>query len=430
MTHTIPTGTGIYPEYPALWHLVQSGVVSDLTSFASPAWDEAAQAATPRVVALIDTAVAWDHPNLRGAIDQALMRDFSVVDEGAFVLADTALSADDLARRQAVLAAMQPGVPGADTLLDAMRATAGQHDPALVAADPVFGAHGTAMAGLIGGRPVAGALLRRPDRHLPDGSVIAGADDPVALPYAGVHPLCRIVPIVTTGAPDPGMWRAAFAYADLIGADVVACASMLDFDASDPGWQAADTTIRAVGARRVILAAAGNDPTGLAYPASLRGQDRILAVAATTRDGVAAPYAPGGASFHALSGDSLSLDAAVVIYDPHARPDPAGAVLLPDQTVPRPMQLEDLVTTDVPGPFGYNPSPFPHVPGAALAGGMGDWHHEIGSLYARFSGTSAATALAAGLAALAMASTGPTPTPVAGAAPITLDGMRGLLASL
>ncbi|EEX12411.1 putative peptidase [Citreicella sp. SE45] len=57
----------------------------------------------------------------------------------------------------------------------------------------------------------------------------------------------------------------------------------------------------------------------------------------------------------------------------------------------------DIITTDRPGPYGYNPSDYDHVPKQS------ETHYEIGSLFCRFAGTSASTALAAGLVSLAIA---------------------------
>ncbi|MEV8468821.1 hypothetical protein AB0T83_18865 [Fluviibacterium sp. DFM31] len=61
-------------------------------------------------------------------------------------------------------------------------------------------------------------------------------------------------------------------------------------------------------------------------------------------------------------------------------------------------QPTDIVSTDVPGSAGYNPSPYVQLPGQES-----DEHLEVASLYCGFSGTSAATALAAGLVSLALA---------------------------
>jgi hypothetical protein len=60
------------------------------------------------------------------------------------------------------------------------------------------------------------------------------------------------------------------------------------------------------------------------------------------------------------------------------------------------LPVEGLIALDAPGPYGYNPSPYRYRPS-----GKGP-HFDIGSLYCPFSGTSASTALAAGLIGLAI----------------------------
>ena len=57
----------------------------------------------------------------------------------------------------------------------------------------------------------------------------------------------------------------------------------------------------------------------------------------------------------------------------------------------------DLITLDPRGRQGYNPTETP-----SPTGDISDTFLEIGSLFARFSGTSAATAVAGGLVSLAM----------------------------
>jgi hypothetical protein len=59
------------------------------------------------------------------------------------------------------------------------------------------------------------------------------------------------------------------------------------------------------------------------------------------------------------------------------------------------------MTTDVPGPNGYNPSAYLQDPFASDDGT--DTYLDPSSLFCTFSGTSAATAIAAGMISLAMA---------------------------
>ena len=151
-----PCGIGSYPEYHALWHLAACGVVTDLDTFESPAWD-AAMMAEPVVIALIDTSVAWRHPNLQGAIDTALMLDFAVAPLGAHPVAAADLAPEDAARRAAVMAALadRPDDPEAQALIAHLRTGA----PGASAVSPAFSGHGTAMAGLLAARPARGCRL-------------------------------------------------------------------------------------------------------------------------------------------------------------------------------------------------------------------------------------------------------------------------------
>ena len=70
------TGKGFYPAFHGLWHLQTLGVIDDLSDFAvNNRWSDL-KTRNPILVALIDTPVAYDHPNLKGANDLSLMRDF------------------------------------------------------------------------------------------------------------------------------------------------------------------------------------------------------------------------------------------------------------------------------------------------------------------------------------------------------------------
>ncbi|MDZ4088353.1 MAG: hypothetical protein U1E69_16310, partial [Tabrizicola sp.] len=92
-----------------------------------------------------------------------------------------------------------------------------------------------------------------------------------------------------------------------------------------------------------------------------------------------------------------------VILDPWKAVDPMIVQPADDPTLGGPvvdLPAEGLIALDAPGPYGYNPSPFRYRPS-----GKGP-HFDVGSLYCQFSGTSAATALAAGLIGLAIQESG------------------------
>lgn len=165
--------------------------------------------------------------------------------------------------------------------------------------------------------------------------------------------------------------------------------------------------------RSLVFCAAGNEPTeALVYPASLALKTRETAegktepawspcaVGACDSEGADLTFSPDATRvpsdhllIRTLSTEQSRQDQRRTRLDPWDIVDkelgrPAGDPDFP----PR-----DIVTTDVPGPRGYNPSPYDHVPRAD-----GE-HFEIASLFCRFSGTLAATAIAAGLVSLALA---------------------------
>lgn len=73
-----------YPSYDALWHLKTLGVISD----AGRPNDWSADAVTrPTRVAIIDTSVAAEHPNLLSAVDRTLSLDLFSARLGSFSFA-------------------------------------------------------------------------------------------------------------------------------------------------------------------------------------------------------------------------------------------------------------------------------------------------------------------------------------------------------
>ena len=85
-------GTGRRPQFHALWHLCELGVVDAKDSFLSKAWkkveDYVGSDKRQQVkVAIIDTLPAFTHPNLADAIDPAAICDFTAA-QGPNELAD------------------------------------------------------------------------------------------------------------------------------------------------------------------------------------------------------------------------------------------------------------------------------------------------------------------------------------------------------
>ena len=406
---------GSYPEYHALWHLEKIGVLDDLHSGASAAWDAITRA--PVTVALIDTAVAWQNPNLYDAIDRARMIDFAVEDAGAFPVAyDDLANTDEKNARRAV-----------DTTPEGKRRSEQRGASAVSAA---FAGHGTAMAGLIGARPLESVLVpattageadvhKTPTLHVPSnmqGRAASRRD--LVIPYAGVNPSCRIVPISTSQSPNPQMLLNAFAYAQEIEADVIVFATALvpEFEgttvhsdcsgrvptpavggALTPPWQALEDKIVEIGQQTYVVCAAGNAGVDQpVYPASLSTADnKIIAVGALASDDTLVAYATSDADVYVPSGDAERLDTSGFRTDPFAA-DRIGLPVRPEEVPQSHEAYAQLISTDVPGPFGYNPSPYDYTPPA-----LGP-HLEVASLFCEFSGTSGAAAVAGGLIALAL----------------------------
>lgn len=440
-------GRGDYAAYHALWHLARMGVIADTATCASKAWDRAAarmeSGGRAARIALIDTSVAADHPNLKDAVDTASGIDFFSARLG---VPGGKGAHDVIAKRSG--AEFPADLPaGAQTLwselvdhLGGKGPDAGFGSPLRAATRPSFSAHGTAMAGLIGARPVAAEALQVASMRLFDADTGQSTDLPAGHPmdfaYSGVDPFCRIIPISTNFDPEPEQLILTLLYADLVGADVIVLAR--DFPAPTSlvpdsgenaaalrralgvdlrqseldGWDLLGKLCVALSKRVPIVCAAGNGAQDrILYPGSLAADDNgIVAVGARTAAGAPASYSPVSdrVTVYAPSGDGERLDRDMIRLDTqsggfrpgdHSAAYLAGLGNLGDPVVADadPARLHaplDLVSTDVPGRAGYNSSPNAQVFGRD--GAILDYR----SAYCRFSGTSGAVALAGGLLAL------------------------------
>ncbi|WP_375688381.1 S8 family serine peptidase [Pseudooceanicola sp. LIPI14-2-Ac024] len=268
-------------------------------------------------------------------------------------------------------------------------------------------------------------------------AVETGEGAGLGLAYAGVDPFCRIVPISTNFDPEPEQLVLSLLYAVLIRADVIVLARDFPSPASlapesDPDdtqalsralgvglrdtemelWALLDTLVQAIADRVPMICAAGNGAQAtLLYPASLAAPGNgIVAVGARTAAGQPASYTPVSdmVTLYAPSGDGERLDAELQRVDTQAPgydPSDHSAAYRDDLKVfdadsgapdAHTFAPQDLVSTDVPGRAGYNSSPY------ADAYGPNQSVLDYRSAFCRFSGTSGAVAVTAGLVSLAV----------------------------
>ncbi|GAA4112434.1 S8 family serine peptidase [Aminobacter aganoensis] len=322
----------------------------------------------------------------------------------------------------------------------------------LIEGDETFGSHGTAVAGLAVGEPAA-TVAPDPAIVLPD--VLNGDDGSVVpnpnrntLPYFGVDPFSRLISIRTGFEQQPDQFITAFLYAFASGADVI----LLPRGLPDPNrgalnpkpelsqdlderqnWERADLFARleeatppaseirphAVGktanrdlawnilaklivaiSRKVpVVCAAGNDgESQLIYPASLAAANNgIVAVGAVTPNGYRSGYSNYGTKltlvapsddFEIYTRHQLRVDRTDPMVEQHFYHPGTGKVI--------PHSHFSLLTTDLPGTFGYagGSDPYSSILPPHDNPGIG------GGYYTAFGGTSGAAALVAGVAAL------------------------------
>lgn len=410
-------GVGFYPEFKALWHLNALGV-ADTTSFVSKPWELADGKPKIKVV-VMDTTVDWAHPNLVDAINITDMRDFSAKD--------------------AEEAVVRP-VKGKDPVE--------AKDGDRITTPTIYGAHGTCVAGLIGARPTK-VCLQYPDRPDEITGDTASKLQLTPVPYIGINPFCEIIPVSLTAAPDPAMVIAALNYIAKLKPQIVVVAAAWDharyqmtakgpeaamgksFDANEPGWDEVEKALAKVCKGSLVFCAAGNSGAdAMAYPARLSGTiPNLIAVTACDEKGTVLSYAldpdslPTSADapvvIRTLSSDHPRYDRDTIYLDPYAARDPY--LKLPDGSADFPQRR--IISCDPRGNRGYNPSKYRYTPPTKGP------HLELASLFAEFSGTSAATAIAAGLVALAMQEKGETDISKVNVKKLQTKGMFGIAAA-
>jgi subtilisin family serine protease len=320
----------------------------------------------------------------------------------------------------------------------------------LVDNDEDFGGHGTAIAGLAVGEPQIANEGDLADMNdiLAGGDNLAPGSDLNLIPYFGVDPLSKLISIRSSFEQNADHFIAAFLYAWKTGADVILLprgipdpvrgwlkpkpelsddladrknkeranlfARLHEADAGESelnpyatsktarenlGWDVLASLIVAISKQVAIVCAAGNDgESQLIYPANLAAPDNgVIAVGAVTGASRRSAYSNygHGLTLVAPSDDSevynrhqLRLDRTDPLIGQHAHHAGSAAIV--------PYSEFSLLTTDLPGVFGYAPgtdpysSIFPPLDNPGIGGGF----------YTSFGGTSGASALIGGAAAL------------------------------
>ncbi len=413
---TTTTGKQIYTNYNALWHLQTMGVLDGEQR--PKDWTLPGPKKKKTRVAIIDTSVAVDHPCLKDAINRELAIDLFSSPLGTFPyqgedaniqIPDLNLMTDvtqTLPEIQNIFVQLQ------DRLSDGSSARYKGIEPMTSAA---FSNHGTAIAGLVGARPIIAKVS-------PEYSDSGTDEVEFPLPYMGADPACEIVPISTNFDDDPEMMIVAFLYAELINADVI----LLPRDIPDPQrtepelnqetvdgiplgdavsqvhvterqkllWEELAQLIVNISQKRPIVCAAGNSQEEAAiYPANLASDHNgIISVGSVNAKGHRSGFSGlKNLTIMAPGNDSELFDRHEVRLDEQDFDyNATGAPLVNENEK---YSHFDIISTDVPGKFGYSFSPFD-------ADEPEDGLREFGSYFCRFGGTSAASALVAGFISL------------------------------
>ncbi len=315
--------------------------------------------------------------------------------------------------------------------LDVLQKLLGQvHDREVLELDDpstFFGSHATSCAGLIAGHPPKRTQTESPR--------------PGPIPYYGVNPWAKILPIATPYSHEllPVLRALLWAYArdaQIIFMpralpDPVARMEVMkgspyttridaepDKDKSDnprPGDQAVydrlrihkeilEALLKFISAKRYVILAAGNDgmANGLSYPTNLileEGFENLIVVGAKNKADEYSAYTNGygdnlsGKLFWMLSDDAEALDETRFSINEKsfygADYDYTSLVREMKNT----FNPWSILALDVRGSYGRTARPGPEEP-------IGDRGHDASSLYTLFSGTSAASSLFAGLTSL------------------------------
>lgn len=402
-------GNELYADYPALWHLESIGILDVLRN--SPHYEKCCKASR---VAIIDTSVAIKHPCLVEAVNQDLAIDFYSNRLGAFPYSSPGRYVQS--NLPNVDTDVADDLPGASSLLkelvDRLSPGTSEHVNGIAPTTSAdFSNHGTAVAGLVGGRPCVVPTAA--------GLGINGSQAlDIPLPYSGADPFCELVPISTNFDTDPESLILALLYADIMDASVILIprsfpdpfrtvppltseAGMLQelmpaFPTARERnlWDELAQLIVSISMRRPIVAAAGNgQEVGGIYPANLASEfNGIISVGAVNAKGQVSGFSTNlGITVMGPSNDGTRFDRVSVRLDEQAADYPGRQC--PSRNNNTNFSHFEIVSTDVPGRHGYSYSPFEsEEPTEGL--------REFGSYFCRFGGTSAASAIIAGFISL------------------------------
>ena len=416
--------------YHYLWHLAALGVLDQAPdgSVTSTLWDEIAARgdSRPATVVMIDVGCSFDHPNLATRVDRDASIDFTAGPQGQRMGS----------KKDGIPACAFDGLDTSDLRLDGLSAKDQSLFDEVVQhlmttrtgyrttgnVEAMFASHGTAVAGLVVGGPEV-----QPDGSEPTQGI---------LPYFGVDPMSRLVSVRTGFEDDPLQFIAALLYAKAQSPDVIVIPRGLpdpqagtlapkdDFQAELEQWQSSEAAdllhrietlrkkaggarpyapqrsltatrlwhlvaalLKAISNHVPVVCAAGNEgESQLLYPASLATRENgIIAVGAVSSAGLRSGYGNygEGLTLVAPSDDMEVFNRHQMRLPPDDAAAHAARRLASAQIVP--LSSRSLLTTDVPGNFGYTEAPQPDAPGG---------------YYAPFGGTSGAAALVAGVIAL------------------------------
>ncbi len=409
-TRQRPTDDG-YKSYDALWHLTRINLPSeDVTSSDAPP--------IQCTIAIIDNGAVVKHPYLRHSLQLKKAISFAAHPNGAFYASSADAGTHDLPAKllqdlaieevhRNVIESVRKSLDG-ETVEPMGRQTE----------ERLFMTHGTACAGLI-----AGKFTEPPVPKSNPGVSVEDIETEARIPYKGVDPNSKIVPIATSLEPDPKQLIKAVLYAYGIGADVILIPRGISTNWSKkngkqrnseddglekpdlkPYWQALEAFLISVSRLIPIICAAGNSgESTLAYPASLAGKgggaNGVIAVGSLSYYNYRSSYSNYGEGLTVVAPS----DDAEVLNRHQLRINLASRQSYfhdyrSMNTVPHiQYSYQAILALDVPGSPGYSGGSQAHPDDDHPANELFD--SSIGSL-ALFGGTSAASAIASGAASL------------------------------